>query len=86
MLRHTHPGLHPQRLKKQTLIALSWAIEDECCARAQRPLLFGAFQEARYYRSSAPRWRELARVAQILMSEFDEVTARATQPFTATLR
>ena len=29
------------RLKKSTLLALSWALEDECCARAQRPVLFG---------------------------------------------
>ena len=63
-LRRRHPALPVHRLRKATLLALSWAIEDECCARAQRPVLFGAFQEARYYDRSAPRWRELARVAR----------------------
>ncbi len=44
---------------KRTLIALSHAIEDECAARAERPLLFGSFQRERFYRDSEPRWREL---------------------------
>ncbi len=63
-LRHRHPALHPQRLRKSTLIALSWAIEDECCAVADRPVLFGAFQRSEFYAPSAARWRELARVAR----------------------
>ncbi len=63
-LRHRYPALHPQRLRKSTLIALSWAIEDECCAVADRPVLFGAFQRSTFYLPSAPRWRELARVAR----------------------
>jgi DNA-binding transcriptional MerR regulator len=33
-LRRRHPSLTPHRLRKSTLIALSWAIEDECCAVA----------------------------------------------------
>jgi DICT domain-containing protein len=63
-MRRRHPHLEHHRLHKSTLLALSWALEDECCARAQRPVLFGAFQSDRYYRPSAPRWRELARVAR----------------------
>lgn len=66
-LRRRHPRLTPHQLKKSTLIALSWAIEDEFCARAERPVLFGAFQEERFYRPSAARWRELARVARSTM-------------------
>ena len=66
-LRRRHPALPVHRLRKPTLVALSWAIEDECCARAQRPLLFGAFQRAVYLRASTPRWRELARVARSAM-------------------
>jgi DICT domain-containing protein len=54
-------------LRKSTLLALSWAIEDEFCARAERPVLFGAFQDERFYRAAAPRWRELARVARSTM-------------------
>lgn len=72
MLRHGHPGLAPQRLKKSTLIALSWAIEDECCVRAERSVIFGAFQEARNFRAAQQRWRELARVSRsaIVFADF----------------
>jgi MerR family transcriptional regulator, light-induced transcriptional regulator len=63
-LRRAHPTLQPQRLKKSTLIALSWAIEDECCARAERPVIFGAFQKDRYFRAAEERWTELARIAR----------------------
>ena len=44
-MRRLHPNLQPQRLKKSTLIALSWAIEDECCSRAEQPMIFGGFQK-----------------------------------------
>ena len=63
-LRRTQPHLHPQALRKSTLLALSWAIEDECAARAQRPLLYGAFQHARFFGHSTSRWTELARTAR----------------------
>ena len=63
-LRQQHPHLHPHRLRKSTLLAVTWAMEDECCARAQRPWLFGAFQEERFYRQAERRWRELARTAR----------------------
>jgi len=64
VLRRRHPALQPQRLKKFTLIALSWAIEDECCARAERPMIFGGFQQERYFRAVKERWTELARIAR----------------------
>jgi DICT domain-containing protein len=63
-LRRRHPGLLPHRLSKGTLLALTWALEDECCARAQRPWLFGAFQRERYYRQAEARWHDLARTAR----------------------
>jgi DICT domain-containing protein len=63
VLRRAYPSLQPQRLKKSTLIALSWAIEDECCARAERPVIFGGFQRERYFRASEERWAELSRIA-----------------------
>lgn len=66
-LRRLHPHLQPQRLKKSTLLALSWAIEDECCSRAERPMIFGAFQKAPYYQAAKERWTELARVARSTM-------------------
>lgn len=70
-MRRTHPHLQPQRLKKATLIALSWAIEDECCARAEQPIIFGAFQKERYFRSAEERWTELARIARSSMAFAD---------------
>jgi MerR family transcriptional regulator, light-induced transcriptional regulator len=62
-LRRRRADLVPYLLPKRTLIALSHAIEDECCARAERPILIGGFQRARFYRHAEERWRELARTA-----------------------
>ena len=66
-MRRLHPGLQPQRLRKSTLLALSWAIEDECMAQAERPMIFGAFQRELYYRAAEERWAELARVSRSTM-------------------
>lgn len=73
-LRHRHPALVPQRLRKSTLLALTWALEDECCARAQQPWLFGAFQRESYYRQAEHRWRDLASTARTAwaLADFDE--------------
>jgi MerR family transcriptional regulator, light-induced transcriptional regulator len=73
-LRRRRPDLAPHVLPKRTLIALSHAIEDECCARAERPLLFASFQRERFYRDSEARWRELARTAElaVAMADFGE--------------
>jgi len=64
-LRRTYPAIVPQALAKQTLVALSHAIEDECCARAATPLLFGSFQREPFLRASRRRWDELARTAAV---------------------
>jgi MerR family transcriptional regulator, light-induced transcriptional regulator len=63
-LRRRHPALTPQVLSKASLIALSHAIEDECCARAEEPLLFGSFQRTEFLEASRARWVELARTAR----------------------
>ncbi len=63
-LRRTHPHLPVQRLHKRTLLALTWAIEDEFCAKAERALIFGAFQRERYYLAARARWQELALVSR----------------------
>jgi DICT domain-containing protein len=63
-LRERFPALAPRVLPKRVLIHLSHAIEDECCLRAQRPLLFGCFQRERFYRIEEARWREMARTAE----------------------
>ena len=74
-VRRRRPDLQPYLLPKRTLIALSHAIEDECCARAERPVLLGSFQRARFYRAAEPRGRELARTAEtaVVLADFGEV-------------
>ncbi|MVA75827.1 hypothetical protein GC722_07295 [Auraticoccus sp. F435] len=69
------PDEEVHRLGKQTLIGLSWAIEDEFCARAERPVLIGSFQETRFWEPSRARWVELARVAEkaLVMGSFGGV-------------
>jgi len=64
-LRRRHPELTPQPLSKRSLLALSHFIEDECCARAERPVLYGGFQRDTFLRESYARWVELARTALI---------------------
>jgi len=78
-LRRRHPELEAQVLRKSTLLALSRAIEDECCARAARPVLFASFQHRRFYRHSRPRWHELARTAQsvVVFADFDRARKAA---------
>jgi DICT domain-containing protein len=72
-VRRRRPDLQPYLLAKRTLIGLSHAIEDECAARAERPVLFGSFQRERFYRHAEPRWRELARTAHsaVVFADFD---------------
>jgi DICT domain-containing protein len=76
-LRRRRPDLVPYTLPKRTLIALSHAIEDECAARAERPLLFGSFQRVRFYRDSERRWRELSRTAELTVVFADFKKRRA---------
>ncbi len=75
-LRRRHEHLAPHQLRKTSLLALTWAMEDECCARAQRPSLFGAFQHERNFRHAEDRWRELARTARstVVFADFPEAS------------
>jgi DICT domain-containing protein len=72
-VRRRRPDLQPYLLAKRTLIGLSHAIEDECAARAERPVLFASFQRERFYRDAEPRWRDLARTsaAAVVFADFD---------------
>ncbi len=62
-LRRRHPELRVQVLGKPAMLALCRAIEDECCAQADRPLLFATFQRTQFYSASRRRWQELSRTA-----------------------
>jgi DICT domain-containing protein/predicted DNA-binding transcriptional regulator AlpA len=77
-LQDRFPELRPQLLPKRVLVHLSHAIEDECCQRAHRPLLFACFQRERFYRAEEARWRELSRTAEraVVFADF----ARARRP------
>jgi len=66
-LRRRHPGLAPQELSKATVLALTRAIEDECCAQAGQAALFAGFQQERFYRIAQGRWEELARTARVVV-------------------
>jgi len=78
-LRRRHPGLAVHVMRKTMLLAVTHAIEDECCARAQRPVLVGCFQRVRFYRAARPRWTDLAGTAEqtVVFADFGE---RRDQP------
>jgi DICT domain-containing protein len=78
-IRRHHPGLRVHVLNKTVLLAVTWAIEDECGARAQRPILLGSFQRQRFYRAAAPRWADLARGAEqtVVFADFGRSRLRA---------
>ena len=77
-VRRQHPGLRVHVLDKTILLALTRAIEDECCARAQRPVLIGSFQRQRFYRAAEPRWTDLARGAEqtVIFADFERSRLR----------
>jgi DNA-binding transcriptional MerR regulator len=79
-LRRERPGLQPIVFAKRALVAVAHAIEDECCSRATRPLLFGSFQRERFYRQAEPRWREFARTAEraVVFADFPRSNSRRT--------
>jgi DICT domain-containing protein len=70
-LRRQHGDLPAMLFPKPIMLALTRAIEDECCARAERAILFGSFQHERFYRASEGRWRELARTAEVALAFAD---------------
>ena len=81
-LRRRHPGLAPQELSKATVLALTRAIEDECCAQAGQAALFAGFQQERFYRHAQQRWQELARTARLVVvfAGFGEASAADASP------
>jgi DICT domain-containing protein len=78
-LRRRRPDLEPRTLPKRIMIALSHAIEDESLSRAERPVLFGAFQRERFYRGEEARWRELSLHAELAVAFADFPRPRFTR-------
>ncbi len=77
------PDLRPQRFGRHALVAASYAIEDEALARADRPVVLGAFQRGHNYDRSRHRWDELARTASwaAVLADFDgQPTGPAADP------
>ena len=81
-LRRRHPDLRLQVLGKPAMLALCRAIEDECCAQADRPLLFASFQRGEFYDASRHRWEELSRTARsaLVFADFAPETAGTGVP------
>ncbi len=72
-VRRRRPDIESRTLTKPVLLALSHAIEDESLSRAERPLLFAAFQRTRFYDQERGRFHELSRGAAlaIVFADFD---------------
>jgi MerR family transcriptional regulator, light-induced transcriptional regulator len=87
-LRERFPALEAQLLSKRAMLAMSRAIEDECLARAERPVLFGCFQRERFYRRSEGRWHELARTAEraVVLADFRRVRRPRQAPLEVPIR
>lgn len=71
-LRRARPDLPAHVIGRRTMLALSLAIEHECCARADRPHLAAAFQREEVYRLAQHRWDDLTRTAaaSIVFAQF----------------
>lgn len=76
------PELRPHRMSRRSLVALSHAVEDEALARADRPLVLGAFQEGHRYDRSRPRWDELGRTASwaAVVADFGDDADASARP------
>jgi len=81
-LRERRPDLQPMTVRKEHLIPLARAIEEESAARAERPLLIGSFQREGFYRQSESRWRELSRGAEsaFVFADFERLREPADGP------
>lgn len=56
----------PQLQRKTTLIVLSHALEDAVLDNELQPIIFTAFQQARYYAHEANRYEALGKTARII--------------------
>lgn len=73
-LRSAAPVVPVRTLRMPTLLALSWAVEDEFLARNGRAHIFGCFQQQRHYERARARWGDLAQRAEstFVFADFDK--------------
>jgi DICT domain-containing protein len=66
--------LRPRKLRKDTLVEISRAMEDEALASGGSAVCFGAFQRERFFRQVEARWQRLAQVsdAAVVFADFPE--------------
>lgn len=81
-LRRARPDLVSHLLIRPTMLAISRAIEDECCSQAGSGVLVGCFQTEAAFRASASRWEDLARTASAVLTfaDFDRSRWRPGAP------
>ncbi len=81
-IRDRHPQIESRVLRRDVLVPISHAIEDEAMSRASRPLVFGCFQRETFYRQAAPRWEEIARTAGacLVFADFSTIASGAGRP------
>ena len=70
-LRERRPDLQAVRLRKSAVLAVTHAIEDERLARAAGGAMVASFQRVSFYRQAEPRWRDLARGAEVAVALAD---------------
>lgn len=77
-LRRHRPDLAVHVLSRRSMLAVSYAIEDESLARADRPHLIAAFQRVRAYRDALRRWGSLARLgaSTVVLADFPRSRVR----------
>lgn len=59
-LQQALPHWRPQMFFKSSLVALSHAMEDQVLASNEAPLVIATFQQERFYRQEAHRYRQIA--------------------------
>ncbi len=76
-----HAG-RTRRLRKETLIGLSRAIEDQALASAAAPIVLGAFQREKSYRQVEHRYERLWHMADLtaVFADFPEATSPEAGP------
>jgi DICT domain-containing protein len=81
-LRRRRPEIAPAIMVKRAVLQISHAIEDEYLAQGSTGFVFGSFQREHFYRIAEPRWRELARTAElaVAIADFSDVREREGGP------